>query len=509
MSIAQLLTKLEELNIYIDVIDDTLKVQAPDGKLTTALIKELKEKKQDIIDFFQKNDQERKYISIPPAAEKAYYELSSAQMRMYFLQQMNLNNTVYNITQFIKLGALKGADNREEPGIDVKKLEDTFKRLIERHESLRTSFRMVKGRPTQKIHKEVDFKIEFFNKVADFVRTFDLTQAPLIRIGIIEAGPEDRLLGIDMHHIICDGVSYKILVRDFYSLYRNESQLPPLRIHYKDYTEWQNSQKQKEAIKKQETYWLKEFPGEIPIIDIPTDFPRPAIQSFEGRKLFYEITGETALMLTNMALENGTTLYIILLSILNILWSKLSSQEDIIMGTPTAGRLHADLENIIGMFVNTLTLRNYPGKEKTFKAFLHEVNQRTIEAFENQDYPFEDLVEKLAVKRDASRNPMFDLMFAWQDINSNVKSEISHYSKPLSRFDLTWGGMGNKYHLFFDIEYCTKLFEEDTILRFIEFFKRITSSIIECSDRKIAQIEIITEEEKNRILYDFNDSEMT
>ncbi|MDQ1350662.1 MAG: hypothetical protein QG657_964 [Acidobacteriota bacterium] len=525
MSISQFLTKLDELHIQIDVVDDKLKVQAPEGKLTPSLISELKEKKQGIIEFFQKNVQKQKYVSIPPAIEKDYYELSSAQMRMYFLQQMNLNSTVYNITEFKKLG--KNLNKEADTGIDVNRLESTFKRLIERHESLRTSFYIAADKPVQKIHREVDFKIEYYNKVDDFVRPFDLSQTPLLRVGIIETGIGELILGIDMHHIICDGTSINILVREFTYMYSYAQGynhgLPKLRIQYKDYAEWQNSEEQREARKKQEGYWLKELAGEIPVLELPTDFPRPHIQSLEGSRRFFKIPAEKSQALMNMAVENGVTLYTMLLSLLYILMTKLSGQDDIIIGTPTAGRRHADLEGIIGMFVNTLALRNYPSREKTFKAFLQEVNQRSLEAFENQDYQFEDLVEKLSVRRDVARNPLFDVMFAWQDIDSNVNTRASsaenethrtgagasNYTKPLSRFDITWNGVGSKNYLFFALEYCTKLFKEETILKFIEFFKIIVSSIIENKDKKIAQIEIITEEEKNRILYDFNDSEMT
>ncbi len=522
MSLAQFLTNLEELNVHIDVIDDKLKIQAPEGKLTPALINELKDKKQEIIDFLQKKVQKQKYIAIEPAVEKEFYELSSAQMRMYFLQQMNLSSTVYNITYFEKLGDKGNKNKGTAARIDVKRLEDTFKRLIERHESLRTSFHLAANKPVQKIHREVDFKIEHYNKVVDFVRSFDLSQAPLIRVGIIATGAEGLILGIDMHHIICDGSSVNILVREFTYMYgyahSDNHGLPQLRIQYKEYAEWQNSEMQRILRKKQEVYWLKEFFGEIPTLELPTDFHRPHIQSLDGNRLHFKIPAEKALVLTNIATKNGATLYTILLSIFYILMTKLSGQVDIVLGTPTAGRRHADLEGVIGMFVNTLALRNYPSGGKTFKAFLQEVNRRTQEAFENQDYQFEDMVEKLVLKRDAARNPLFDVMFSWLDIDSkentgagSVENEapqngFSNYVNPQSRFDITWNGVGSKEHFFFLIEYCTKLFKEETILQFIEFFKNIISLIIENPDRKISQIEIITEEEKKQVLIDFNNT---
>ncbi|MCX6584764.1 MAG: amino acid adenylation domain-containing protein [Candidatus Aminicenantes bacterium] len=526
MSVSQFLANLEELNVHIDIIDDKLKIRAPEGKLTPVLLNELKDKKQEIIDFLQKKVHKQKYIAIEPAVEKEFYELSSAQMRMYFLQQMNLNSTVYNISYFEKLGN-RGNTNKgaaQGAGIDVKRLEDAFKRLMARHESLRTSFHMAEDKPVQKIHREVDFKIEHYHKVEGFVRSFDLSQAPLLRVGIIATGAEGLLLGIDMHHIICDAASVNILVREFTYMYgyahSDNHGLPQLRIQYKDYAEWQNSEMQRKASKKQEVYWLTEFSGEIPVLELPTDFHRPHIQSLDGNRLYFKIPAEMALGLTNMAAENGATLYTILLTILYILMTKISGQEDIVMGTPTAGRRHADLDGVIGMFVNTLALRNYPSGGKTFMAFLHEVNRRTQEAFENQDYQFEDMVEKLVLKRDAARNPLFDVMFSWLENDSKENTRagsaenetpqngFSNYMNPQSRFDMTWNGVGGKDHLFFLIEYCTKLFKEETILRFIEFFKKILSAIIENPERKISQIEIITGEEKKQILAGFNDIEM-
>ena len=171
------------------------------------------------------------------------------------------------------------------------------------------------------------------------------------------------------------------------------------------------------AIKKQEEYWIDSFAGEIPVLNMPADYPRPLVQSFEGDSAYFEAGRELTEKLNNLTAETGTTLYMALLSAYNILLFKYTGQEDIIVGSPIAGRQHADLKNIIGMFVNTLAIRNYPEEEKTFREFLAEVKENALLAYENQDYQFEDLVEKLEIRRDISRNPLFDVMFTVQNMD--------------------------------------------------------------------------------------------
>ncbi|MCP4146681.1 MAG: AMP-binding protein, partial [bacterium] len=366
--------------------------------------------------FIKQTNPER-YFTIEPVEKKDYYDLSPAQKRIYILQQMEPQNTVYNMPQLIPIETKK----------DLKKdLERIFRKLIERHESLRTSFHMIEERLVQKVHPhgEINFSIENENrdkngeKETAFIRPFDLARAPLLRVELAETGNTttavEHHLKIDMHHIISDGVSHQQLAKDFTALY-GDVELPGLRIQYKDYARWRNSTKEQERMKQQEAYWLKQFENEIPVLEIPIDYPRPAVQRFEGNTYADQLPVEQTAALKKYALEENTTLYILLLGVTYILYSKLSGQEDIVIGTPVAGRSHADLETIIGMFVNTLALRNYPKRKKKLKSYLTEVKKRTLAAFENQDYPFDLLVEKIDVNRDAARNPLFDVMFAMQE----------------------------------------------------------------------------------------------
>ncbi|HLP59598.1 MAG TPA: amino acid adenylation domain-containing protein, partial [Candidatus Deferrimicrobium sp.] len=300
------------------------------------------------------------YHSLEPVEKKEYYPLSSAQKRLFFLQQMDPEGTSYNIPAAWQITGI----------LDEERLKQTFERLIQRHESLRTSFAIINGEAVQRVHAHVEFKIEYEEGQT---RAFDLAKAPLLRVGL-----NKNILMIDMHHIIADGMSAAVLINDFAAIYK-EKVLPELTIHYKDYVAWQNHEKKE----KQQEYWRQEFAGEIPVLELPVDYVRPAVQSFAGKSIEFETQIP--------ALENGVTLYQFLLAIYNVFLAKVSNREDIIIGTPVAGRQHADLEKIIGMFINTLALRNYPAGEKRFSDFLFEVKENSLNGLENQDYPYEDI----------------------------------------------------------------------------------------------------------------------
>ncbi|MFC2145980.1 amino acid adenylation domain-containing protein, partial [Acidobacteriota bacterium] len=485
-----------------------------------------------------------KHTVIQPVEKKEYYTLSSPQSRLYVLQQMDEKNIAYNMPGVISLA--------EVP--DIEKLQRTFIQLIKRHDSLKTSFHIVEEKPIQRIHDEVEFEIQYYENheihdkdlsegtrgqaplskepatrtrhpatalISSFIRPFDLSQAPLLRVCLLETPGEKNLLLVDMHHIISDGISHKILGQDFMVLYRGEI-LPLLRLQYKDFASWQTSETQKKAVKQQEAFWLNIFAGEIPVLNLPIDYPRPLLQSFAGDIVNFEISTACTRALKTLALGSNTTLYILLLAVFNILLSILTSQEDIIIGTPVVNRRHTDLEQIIGMFVNTLVLRNFPNGEKTFNQFLQEVKHRSLQAFENQEYPFENLVEKVAVRRDAERNPLFDVMFALQDMfekkekihetektdedSMSINQNQYSYRNRTAQFDLVLIGRETDDKLVLGYQYCTKLFKEATIERSITHFKNIIAVVIETPGIKIGEIDILTAKEKKQVLYDFNDT---
>ncbi|UCH95478.1 MAG: amino acid adenylation domain-containing protein [Candidatus Aminicenantes bacterium] len=515
--VLSLLTRLKQERIKVRLVNGQLKIHAPKGKLHPQLVKELKDQKDEIIEFLQRSeDKLKKYASVEPTEKKEYYRMSSPQQRLYVIQQMNIENTAYNVPQMIEL----------EGEVEIKRLEKTFRALVARHESLRTSFHMGGTVPRQSVHApgEMDFKIGYHESdngiIRNFVRSFDLSQAPLLRVGLVRIAPLRHVLMVDMHHIISDGVSHSILIGDFLSLFSGKP-LPALRLQYKDYSQWQQGETVQQLLKEQEKYWLREFQGGIPVLHLPTDYPRPMVQSIEGSVRFFDLSQAQSGRLDQVTRREGVTRFMLLLAVYNVFLFKLSGQEDIVVGTATAGRRHADLEPIIGMFVNTLALRNYPLGEKTFAEFLAQVKKNTIKAFDNQEYPFEDLVEKVALERDLSRNPLCDVMF---EIGNNavpgvpgknvkekeeppgLKAKTYNYERRTAKFDLFLFAFTGREKLAFSFEYCTKLFKADTMERFIQYFKNIISAILTNHDIKLSEIEIIPEEERKQLLYDFNDT---
>ncbi|GAE91021.1 long-chain-fatty-acid-CoA ligase [Acetivibrio straminisolvens JCM 21531] len=348
-----------------------------------------------------------------PGGDFAVYPVSSAQKRLFILERMGNLGTTYNLPGVLTV----------EGDIDLKAFEKAFKKLIDRHEILRTSFELRNGEPVQRVHKQVDFKLGYKEAdadkakdiIKDFIREFDIGTAPLFRAELVKIGEKKHLLMFDMHHIISDGVTSVILVKEFIELY-SQKDLAPLRIQYRDYAVWQNSILESEIIKKQMEYWQNIFSDDIPVLNLPTDYPRPSIQSYEGDRIRFALSKELVEGLRAVAANTGTTLYMVLMAAYNVLLYKYTGQEDIIVGSPTAGRPHADLENLAGMFVNTLALRNYPKGEKTFREFLEEVKSNVLNALENQEFQFEKLLELLDLKRDLSRNPLFDTLFVLQNM---------------------------------------------------------------------------------------------
>jgi acyl transferase domain-containing protein/acyl carrier protein len=446
---------------------------------------------------------EDRFVSIRPTENKEYYKLSSAQKRMYLLQQADLDNTVYNETQVIPVSFK----------IEKQRLEAAFKKLVRRHESLRTSIRIWKNEPVQVVHEDFAFSLDYFETdgremskiVNDFVRPFDLRKIPFFRVGWINARESQNILIFDIHHIVFDAVSMALMMRDLLALY-TEAKLPPLPLQYRDYAEWQNNKVYKELIKEQEKYWLGEYEGELPVLKLPTDYERPGILVFEGDRVNWQVGEKETKALKEIANSREATLNMTILAIYNILLSKLSGREDIIVGMPTIGRRHADLDNIVGIFINTLALRSRPKGERTFLEFLGELRQKNLEAFDNQEYPFEYLVEKIIPRKDLGRNPIFDVVFSPQNFDESfiaagesgqpVQADGLGYDKFTAKFDLTLFAREVNEKLHFIFEYSTKLFTKETAERFAGYFEEIVSTITAAvnvsqnSDIRLADIKI-------------------
>ncbi|WP_270581800.1 non-ribosomal peptide synthetase [Bacillus subtilis] len=448
------------------------------------------------------------YEAIKPAEKQETYPVSSAQKRIYVLQQLEDGGTGYNMPAVLEL----------EGKLNPERMDRAFQELIKRHESLRTAFEQDEGGdPVQRIHDEVPFTLQTTvlgerteqEAAAAFIKPFDLSQAPLFRAQIVKVSDERHLLLVDMHHIISDGVSVNILIQEFGELYNNRK-LPALRIQYKDYAVWQEGFKTGDAYKTQEAYWLKQLEGELPVLDLPADHARPPVRSFAGDKVSFTLDQEVASGLHKLARENGSTLYMVLLAAYTAFLSRLSGQEDIIVGSPIAGRPHKDLEPILGMFVNTLALRTRPEGGKPFVQYLQEVRETALEAFEHQDYPFEELVDKLGLTRDMSRNPVFDAMLVVQNNDyeplylHDLKMKPAQVSHLVSKFDLTLQASEGDGNIHFLFEYSTALFEKTTIERWVSHLTNVLSIIGKNPEVTLNHIDILTQEERHQLLNEFN-----
>ena len=498
---AALVSKIhKEFNVYIS-LGEIFKAPTVKG-----IIENIRKAERDI------------YSSIVPLEEKDYmdlsgefcvYPVSSAQKRIFILERMGSLGTAYNLPGIMTV----------EGRIDKAAFENAFVQLVKRHETLRTSFDFINGEPVQKVYRNVDFRMSYDEApeecaeeiIKEFIKEFDLKAAPLFRAKLVKISEEKHLLMFDMHHIISDGVSTVILVKEFIELYRGDD-LPELKVQYRDYAAWQNKLFESDLIKKQQQYWKEVFSGEIPVLNMPQDYPRPATQSYKGDKITFSISGELAENLRNVAANTGTTMYMVLLAAYNILLHRYTGQEDIIVGSPTAGRPHADLENLAGMFVNTLALRNYISGHKNFRCFLDEVKNNVLKALENQDYQFEKLIDDLELKRDLSRNPLFDTLFVLQNMGipetdvNGLKFIPFEFKNGVSKFDITLEAVEMSESIRFNLEYCTELFKRETMERLAKHFEKILEHIVKNLDIEISRIEMMTEDEQNRILLDFNDT---
>ncbi|MEC0483244.1 condensation domain-containing protein, partial [Bacillus subtilis] len=457
------------------------------------------------------------YASIPNTKEAEYYPVTSAQRRMYAIQNFEGEKlgVSYNIPEVFEI---KGP-------LDSNKLNVALRKLINRHESLRTSFHLIGEQLVQKVHQEASWNLtklrakeyEIKNIIETFIKPFNLSEAPLFRAQLVEIGANHHIFMIDMHHIISDAVS-SIIFMDELSQYYVDSELPDLRIQYKDYSAWQNSKEWIQQSEKQMKYWLDCLSGELPVLELPTDYARPPVQQLEGDVFTFEIKPETLSELKEMVHSQETTLFIALLTIYKVLLSKYSGQEDIIVGTPLSGRTHSDLEGIMGVFINTLVLRNQLKEEHKFIDLLSIVREGVLDSFEHADVPIEELISKLTLKRDVSRNPLFDTVFTFEQSEMNIdEAEINipnlsfkyyDFDSSVAKFDMSWDAEEENGHLFFSVEYCTALFKQSTIERMSRHYIQILEQVIQQPDILLSEIELVTQAEKQQLLKDFNNTQV-
>jgi len=450
-----------------------------------------------IADYIKKSGKDIFY-SIKPVEKREYYRLSSAQNRLYASQQMDLNATNYNSLLPVLLEG--------EP--DLRRLQEVFRALTRRHESLRTSFEIINGQPGQMIRESVNVVMAQYRMTGEqtmefiresFEKPFNLAGVPLFRVAVIKVAQGRHIMVLHLHHIISDGTSMGILMKEFMQLYEGES-LPPLRIRYVDYCQWQGGKGQKQWVKKQEQYWQGQFETGFPVLNLPTDFPRSSLPSFAGGSTRFRIDSQKTREIKKLTSQEDLTMYMLMLAVFNVFLFKITGQEDILVGTPVANRQHVDLQFIVGMLVNMLVMRNFPKKNQTFRSFLKEVKKRTLQAFENQDYKLEDLMDRVIKEKDPGRHSLFDVSFSWQNMEipkieiSGLRMSSMDYTIKSTRFDLVFVAHEHEEtkQINVIVEYSSGLFKEETIRMFIKNFNEVIEAVLEDVDILLKDIEIST-----------------
>jgi amino acid adenylation domain-containing protein/FkbH-like protein len=454
----------------------------------------------------------------PPAilrvARDVALPLSFAQQRLWFLDQFEAGSSFYHIPAAVRL---RGT-------LDLTALEQSFREVIRRHESLRTRFGVVNGVPVQVIDEAPEFSLAVLDlstegerearRVAmeESLRPFDLSAGPLLRASVQKLGEQEHVLLCTMHHIISDGWSMGVLIRELTTLYEayatgEESPLPELSIQYADYAHWQREWLQGEVLEQQLNYWKQQLAGAPAVLELPTDYPRPAVQTFRGAHQSLTLSAELTTELKALTQREGVTLFMTLLAAFQTLLWRYSGQEDIVVSTGIANRNRAETEPLIGFFVNTLVLRTNLSGDPTFAELLRRVREVTLGAYAHQDVPFELLVEALAPERDARYTPLFQVMLVLQNarVGEAVKlaglevSGVGGSESGTAKFDLTLFVEERGEELGLVLEYNTDLFAARTIEEMLESFRRLVERIVAEPERSIGSFEMIDAEERRRL----------
>ena len=469
------------------------------------------------------------YEGIPKAPLSKWYPMTATQSRLWVLSQLEGGSLAYNIPTAIRL---KGR-------IDEAKFAESFNRLIERHESLRTSFGpdgsgnigqyISSLEDSTLVLEQLDYRgqADKAEKINEYLKkqqeeAFELDQAPLLRGGLIRTGEEESLFYATMHHIISDGWSIEILISELVQLYNGlleeeEISLPPLPIQYKDYAVWQTSEDREKDQEKSRKYWLDQLKGALPVLELPTYQKRPLVKSYNGSSVVHHYSESFLETIKRYAQQADATLFMTLMAGVNALLYRYTNQKEIIVGTPVAGRSHPDLEHQIGLYLNTLAIRTKLEQDQTFKALLAQEKATLLSAYEHQDYPFDALVNELNIKRDPSRSAIFDVMVVLQNqsqlrnLNKEGKLkglEVSPYELPhqTAQFDLTFTFM-EQDGLTLEVEYNTDLYESSFVERMGFHLEEVLKELINNADKPIKAINYLTKAEQEQLLNEFNDTD--
>lgn len=468
------------------------------------------------------------YVGIKPVQKAEYYNLSASQRRLWIISQLEGGNTAYNISGKYEF----------EGHLDVEALEKSYKSLIERHEVLRTVFKQNDlGEVKQWIHqaKKVKNSFSFLNlcdkpnakeKIEHLVREecereFDLEQGPLVNAVLIQYTPVNYVFVIVVHHIIADGWSVPLIIKElsfFYNSYRKNTNptMKPLKIQYKDFVYWQIEQMQTENYVKAKNYWIQQFNEKIPLLEMPTDRERPTTKTFGGGSIDFKIQKEVADKFRTLLANEDCTLFMGLLGVVSVLLYRYTSNNDIVIGTPIAGREHIDLEDQVGFYVNTLPLRIKFGGDNTFHTLLNLIKKVTLDAYKNQLFPFDELLKNIDISRQNNRQPLFDIMVTLHNLDTDQENywsesltdiKVSHYNEiehKTSKFDLNFDFRETSSDLICMFEYDSDLFNKNTMIRFVKHFEQIVNLVVEQSHTEIDSLDYLLPEEKDELFKGFN-----
>jgi hypothetical protein len=451
------------------------------------------------------------YTSITPLEEQSDYAVSSAQRRLWVLSRFEGANEAYNIPQVVRL----------EGEVSETAFTTAYQDLLTRHEVLRTIFTEdAEGNPRQRILSSSDKlftiqiedysnlpKEEITTRIESYVQQtissgFDLEQGPLIRCSLLKERENSYVWVLVMHHIVSDGWSMGVLHREFSELYNaaveaRTPDLSPLSIQYKDYASWHNAQLQSESINIHKAYWLEQFKGELPVLELPSDKPRPKVMTYNGASVYRELDKSTTEKLRAFSQEQGGTMFMTFQTALNILLHKYTGQEDIVIGSPIAGREHPDLEGQIGFYVNTLALRNQFTKDYTVTELYQKVKHNTLGAYNHQLYPFENLVQLINPPRINGRNPLFDVWLDYQVVSNgyklnNLNSNITFLENlhSTSRFDLLWSIEEKMGCLKITLSYKTAVLDFKSVNMIFNLFYKILENFNEIKSEMLKSLHI-------------------
>ncbi len=468
--------------------------------------------------------QQTNLISQPvltPVERPTAIPLSFSQQSLWFLAQMESDSSAYNMSEVLRL---KG-------NLDAAALRFALEKIVERHEILRTSFKSIGGQPSQIVSGDVDFDftnadltnfpieareetaLEIASKIA--AQPFDLTRSPLLRLKLVKLDEAEHLLVVVFHHIISDGWSVGVFLKELSAFYKaklgnSNPSLLQLPIQFSDYAVWQQKWLQTEQYNGQLDFWKRQLEGAPALLELPTDYARPAVQRYRGAQCTAFLSSDLTEKINALSRRQGVTLFMTLLSVWQLLLTRYSGQERLVVGTPIAGRTRAETENLIGFFVNTLALSGDLSGNPTFRELLKRTRERALEAYANQELPFEKLVEELNPERSLSYAPLFQVMFALQNAASNdenfadLQSSRVNLPSQTAKYDLSLDVFERDGELELELEYDTDLFAGETARQMLEHFCTILEAITRNPEQRLTDISLLTECERRRLLVEWN-----